>query len=62
MQPLLWPNIAPRFTCSCRFSYLRLGEVCRVRGAFVEGGVRALCVVEADPVVNDPFGLVVIQT
>ncbi len=30
-------------------------QICRVLGAFVEGGVRGLCVVEADPVVNDPI-------
>ena len=32
-------------------------EVCRVWRALVEGGVRPLCVVKADPVVDDPFGL-----
>jgi hypothetical protein len=31
--------------------------VCRVWRVFVEGGVRPLRVVKADPVVDDPFGL-----
>ena len=43
--------------CSCRFLYLRSGEVCGVWRAFVEGGVRPLRVVKADPVVDDPFDL-----
>ena len=32
-------------------------EVCRVWRALVEGGVRPLCVVKADPVVDDPLDL-----
>ena len=34
-----------------------LREVCDVRGALIKGRVRALGVVEADPVIDDPFCL-----
>jgi hypothetical protein len=43
--------------CSCRFSCLLLREVCDVRGALIKCRVRALGVVEADPVIDDPFCL-----
>lgn len=43
--------------CSCRFSCLRLAEVCDVRCSLIKGGVRALRVVEPNPVIDDPFCL-----
>ena len=32
-----------------------MGKVCGVRRALIKGSVRALGVVEAKPVINDPF-------
>ena len=43
--------------CSCRFSFFRLFEVCRIWRALVERGVRAFGVVKADPVISDPLCL-----
>ena len=43
--------------CSCRFSYVRLDEVCGVQRALIKGGVRALRVVEPDPIIDDAFCL-----
>ena len=43
--------------CLCRFSYLRLGIASNVRFLFIKSGVRALRIVKADPVIDDPFCL-----
>ena len=46
-----------RGSCSCRLWYLRLGIESNVRCLFIKGGVRALRIVKADPVIDDPFCL-----
>ena len=43
--------------CLCSFSYLRLGIASNVRCLFIRSGVRALRIVKADPVIDDPFCL-----
>ena len=46
-----------RGSCLCCFSYLRLGIASNVRCLFIKSGVRALRIVKADPVIDDPFCL-----